>query len=203
MPPDASAAWFASASREAESVATTAQGRRPWVALGRKIFCKALQKRKTGSERTGAAKTAPDPRDPPPATVARRSSCPARRRRDSGPRVEGVGGKLSAPQGAATWLLARSERSIGPGATIARNSQPRHCEERSDEATHAAACLLRKKSLRLLLATKGGGTIRGRNSGPAALDRFPGLFDPGVARDDGAVRCRLGSYNRPQIGCES
>jgi len=42
----------------------------------------------------------------------------------TGPRVEGVGGKLSAPQGAATWLLARSERSIGPGATIARNSQP-------------------------------------------------------------------------------
>ncbi|RBP16777.1 hypothetical protein DFR50_10454 [Roseiarcus fermentans] len=32
-----------------------------------------------------------------------------------------------------------------------------------------------KKSLRLLLATKGGGTIRGRNSGPAALDRFASL----------------------------
>jgi len=40
-------------------------------------------------------------------------------------------------------------------------------------AIHAAACFLRKKSLRLLLATKGGGTTRGRDSGPAALDRFP------------------------------
>ncbi|WP_147262915.1 hypothetical protein [Roseiarcus fermentans] len=56
-----------------------------------------------------------------------------------------------------------------------RNSQPRHCEEQSDEAIHAAACFLRKKSLRLLLATKGGGTTRGRDSGPAALDRFASL----------------------------
>ncbi|RBP01055.1 hypothetical protein DFR50_16022 [Roseiarcus fermentans] len=42
-------------------------------------------------------------------------------------------------------------------------------------AIHAAACLLRKKLLRLLLATKGGGTTRGRDSGPAALDRFASL----------------------------
>ncbi|RBP14370.1 hypothetical protein DFR50_109123 [Roseiarcus fermentans] len=37
---------------------------------------------------------------------------------------------------------------------------------------------------------------RQRPCGPGSLP--PGLFDPGVARDDGAVRCRLGSYNRPQ-----
>ena len=38
----------------------------------------------------------------------------------------------------------------------------------------------------------------GRPEGATAAQRpwiaSPGLFDPGVARDDGAVRCRLGSY---------
>ncbi|RBP18281.1 hypothetical protein DFR50_101225 [Roseiarcus fermentans] len=40
-----------------------------------------------------------------------------------------------------------------------------------------------------------------RPSGPGSLP--PGLFDPGVARDDGAVRCRLGSYRVAGLGSQA
>ncbi|RBP08178.1 hypothetical protein DFR50_12623 [Roseiarcus fermentans] len=88
------------------------------------------------------------------------------------------GARLAHPGGETPPLPLSAVTAAGtPGLGVAMgsSSQPRHCEEQSDEATHAAACLLRKKSLRLLLATKGGWTTRGRDSGPAALDRFASL----------------------------
>ena len=95
-------------------------------------------------------------------TVARNSQGGCPRGAGRGARWEGA--RLAHPGGETPPLplsAVTAARTPGLGDTVARNSQPRHCEEQSDEATHAAACLLRKKSLRLLLATKGGGTPEG------------------------------------------
>ena len=86
------------------------------------------------------------------------------------------GGEARKPSSLRADMVARGRyQRLGRLFLSLCNSQPRHCEEQSDEAIHAAACFLRKKSLRLLLATKGGWTTRGRDSGPAALDRFASL----------------------------
>jgi len=126
---------------------------------------------------TGALRRAHAPKRPGAGATAGSSRRPragsAKRSRSASARWRGRPSRRSAP-----WPGSRASSTAvtaSSGGACGSNCQPRHCEERSDEATHAAACLLRKKSLRLLLATKGGGTIRGRNSSPAALDRFASL----------------------------
>ncbi|RBP09277.1 hypothetical protein DFR50_122114, partial [Roseiarcus fermentans] len=68
---------------------------------------------------------------------------------------------------------AQSSEAILPPNKERRRDRVSDLLTKDIRAIHAAACLLRKKLLRLLLATKGGGTTRGRDSGPAAVDRFP------------------------------
>ncbi|WP_210209090.1 hypothetical protein, partial [Roseiarcus fermentans] len=70
---------------------------------------------------------------------------------------------------------AQSSEAILPPNKERRRDRVSDLLTKDIRAIHAAACLLRKKLLRLLLATKGGGTTRGRDSGPAALDRFASL----------------------------